>query len=162
MPEQPAPSAPAPIVEPPIVEPKPPVPARRTNPAYKTAICATVVVLSNAFGDFFMKRGLPDTAHLNTPLEYVTMLFQPWVTLGVLLLVVWQLSRMALLSWADLSYVLPVTSIGYVIVALIGRIFLNEIISPARWAGIVLIMAGVALVSGGTSPSTVSRGEGKQ
>src|ERR1041385_1172465 len=122
----------------------------------KTLICATVVVLSNAFGDFFMKRGLPSTAVLNTPLEYVTMLFQPWVTLGVLLLVVWQLSRMALLSWADLSYVLPVTSIGYVIVALIGRIFLHESISLARWTGIGLIMLGVALVSGGTSVSTVA------
>jgi drug/metabolite transporter (DMT)-like permease len=122
----------------------------------KTLICATVVVLSNAFGDFFMKRGLPSTAVLNTPLEYVTMLFQPWVTLGVLLLVVWQLSRMALLSWADLSYVLPVTSIGYVIVALIGRVFLHESISPTRWGGILLIMAGVALVSLGTAPSTTS------
>jgi len=34
----------------------------------KTLICAAIVVLSNAFGDFFMKRGLPDTARLNTPL----------------------------------------------------------------------------------------------
>ena len=122
----------------------------------KTWLFTAIVVLSNAFGDFFMKRGLPDTSRLSTPLEYVTMLFQPWVTLGVLLLVVWQLSRMALLSWADLSYVLPVTSIGYVIVALIGRVFLNEAISPTRWAGILLIMAGVALVSGGTAPSTVA------
>jgi drug/metabolite transporter (DMT)-like permease len=128
-----------------------------SSKALKTFLCAAIVVLSNAFGDFFMKRGLPDTARLNTPLEYVTMLFQPWVTLGVLLLVVWQLSRMVLLSWADLSYVLPVTSIGYVIVALIGRVFLNESISPTRWAGILLIMGGVALVSAGTSPSTTSQ-----
>ena len=127
----------------------------------KTWICTLIVVFSNAFGDFFMKRGLPDTSRLNTPLEYVTMLFQPWVTVGVLLLVVWQLSRMALLSWADLSYVLPVTSVGYVLVALIGRVFLKESISATRWAGIVLIMAGVALVSGSTPPSTVRRHEGK-
>ena len=127
----------------------------------KTALCATVVVLSNAFGDFFMKRGLPASASLNSPLEYVTMLFQPWVTLGVLLLVVWQLSRMALLSWADLSYVLPVTSIGYVVVALIGRVFLHETISLSRWAGIALIMLGVALVSGGTSVSTTPPQEPK-
>jgi drug/metabolite transporter (DMT)-like permease len=129
--------------------------AEATRLRLKTCICASIVVLSNAFGDFFMKRGLPETTRLNTPLEYVTMLFQPWVTLGVLLLVVWQLSRMALLSWADLSYVLPVTSIGYVIVALIGRVFLHESITPTRWAGILFIMAGVALVSGGTAPSTI-------
>jgi drug/metabolite transporter (DMT)-like permease len=128
----------------------------------KTWICAVIVVLSNAFGDFFMKRGLPDTTRLSTPLEYVTMLFQPWVTLGVLLLVVWQLSRMALLSWADLSYVLPVTSVGYVLVALIGWVFLHESISATRWAGIVLIMAGVALVSSGSAPSTVPRTEARR
>ena len=124
---------------------------------FKTWLFTVVVVLSNAFGDFFMKRGMPDSAALSTPLEYVTVLFQPWVALGVVLLIVWQMSRMALLSWADLSYVLPVTSVGYVIVALLGKLALNETISMRRWAGIVLIMAGVALVSAGTSVSTVKR-----
>ena len=65
---------------------------------------------------------------------------------------------MALLSWADLSYVLPVTSVGYVLVALVGRFFLNEQISAQRWAGIVLIMAGVALVSGGRTTNRQGRG----
>ena len=75
---------------------------------------------------------------------------------GVALLVLWQMSRMALLSWADLSYVLPVTSVGYVVVALIGKLLLNEAITSRRWAGIVLIMAGVALVSVG-NPQTAAR-----
>jgi drug/metabolite transporter (DMT)-like permease len=118
----------------------------------KTWICATVVVSSNVFGNFFMKRGMP--AQLATPLEYVTVLFQPWVAMGVLLLILWMASRMALLSWADLSYVLPVTSVGYVLVALAGRVLLNEQITTKRWAGILLIMAGVALVSGGSTPQT--------
>src|SRR5215472_704931 len=111
----------------------------------KTWICAAVVVLSNVFGNFFLKRGMP--AELNGPLAYITVLFQPWVSLGVLLLILWMLSRMTLLSWADLSYVLPVTAIGYVLVALVGRALLHEQISAKRWAGILLIMAGVALVS---------------
>jgi drug/metabolite transporter (DMT)-like permease len=121
----------------------------------KTWIFTAIVVLSNAFGDFFMKRGMPDSARLTSPLDYIGMLFQPWVTLGVVLLVLWQLSRMALLSWADLSYVLPVTSIGYVVVALIGKVLLHETITGRRWAGIVLIMGGVALVSGGSVISTL-------
>ncbi|HYW47690.1 MAG TPA: hypothetical protein VE959_32780 [Bryobacteraceae bacterium] len=118
----------------------------------KTWICATVVVLSNVFGNFFLKRGMPP--RLNGPLEYITVLFEPWVSLGVLLLILWLLSRMALLSWADLSYVLPVTSVGYVLVALVGKVLLHEQITGRRWAGILLIVAGVALVSGGTSPQT--------
>ena len=50
----------------------------------KTWICAAVVVFSNVFGNFFMKRGMP--AELATPLEYITVLFRPWVSVGVLLL----------------------------------------------------------------------------
>ncbi len=99
-----------------------------------------------------MKRGMP--SELPSPLSYITALFQPWVSLGVILLILWMLSRMALLSWADLSYVLPVTSIGYVLVALAGKVLLNEQITTRRWGGILLIMAGVALVSGGTSVKT--------
>ena len=113
----------------------------------KTWICAVVVVFSNVFGNFFMKRGMP--AQLNGPLDYIAVLFQPWVALGVVLLIIWMMSRMALLSWADLSYVLPVTSIGYVLVAVVGRWLLHESITNTRWAGIGLIMVGVALVGGG-------------
>jgi uncharacterized membrane protein len=114
----------------------------------KTWTCAIVVVCANVFGNFFLKLGMP--AELATPLDYITVLFRPTVALGVALLILWMLSRMALLSWADLSYVLPVTSIGYVLVAIVGRVLLNEQITSRRWTGILLIMAGVALVSGGT------------
>lgn len=116
----------------------------------KTWICAVIVVFSNVFGNFFLKRGMP--AELATPLEYITVLFRPWVAAGVGLLILWMLSRMALLSWADLSYVLPVTSVGYVLVAIVGHVFLDEQISLKRWTGIALIMGGVALVSGGSAP----------
>jgi len=68
------------------------------------------------------------------------------VGLGIVLLILWLLSRMALLSWADLSFVLPVTSVGYVLSAILGKYSLSEEISPARWAGIALIVAGTALV----------------
>ena len=118
----------------------------------KTWLFAAVVIVSNVFGNLFLKRGMPPA--LATPFDYITVLFHPWVALGVLLLIVWLMSRMALLSWADLSYVLPVTSVGYVLVAVAGKVLLNERISLQRWAGIGLIVAGVALVSGGSAPQT--------
>jgi drug/metabolite transporter (DMT)-like permease len=126
--------------------------AEATRLRVKTWIFATVVVLSNVFGNFFLKKGMP--ADLPTPFDYITALFRPVVALGVVLLITWMLSRMTLLSWADLSYVLPVTSIGYVLVAVVGRLLLNEEISPRRWAGILLIMGGVALVGGGSHVQT--------
>jgi uncharacterized membrane protein len=118
----------------------------------KTWICTLVVVLSNVLANFFMKRGMPP--NLSTPFDYLAALFQPSVTIGVLLFILWMLSRMALLSWADLSYVLPVTSIGYVLVAILGKVVLNERITPMRWTGILLIMAGAALVSASAPRST--------
>jgi uncharacterized membrane protein len=68
------------------------------------------------------------------------------VAVGVSLLILWLLSGMALLSWADLSYVLPVTSLGYVANVAMGHYFLNERITAQRWAGTLLIVAGTALV----------------
>jgi drug/metabolite transporter (DMT)-like permease len=130
--------------------------SEHTRLRVKTWICATVVVLSNLFGNLFLKRGMHGEP--SSALGYITVLFEPAVALGVVLLILWTLSRMALLSWADLSYVLPVTSIGYVLIALAGRFLLHEQISWQRWAGIVLIMGGVALVGGGSPPrSTTGR-----
>src|SRR5271157_3218735 len=81
-----------------------------------------------------------------SPMQYLRVMGDPWVAFGISLLIVWLLSRMALLSWADLSYVVPVTAIGYVLNALMGRVFLGEQVSGWRWAGTLLIVAGIALV----------------
>ena len=58
---------------------------------------------------------------------------------------------MTALSWADLTYVLPATSLGYVLLALVARFVLHEHVSPLRWLGIVLITGGVGFVAGGPS-----------
>jgi drug/metabolite transporter (DMT)-like permease len=129
--------------------------AEQTRLRWKTWACAVVVVLSNVFGNFFLKLGMP--ADLPTPLSYITVLFRPLVALGVLLLILWMLSRMALFSWADLSYILPVTAIGYVLVAFVSKFLLHENVTGRRWAGIALIMCGVALVGAASPPQTVER-----
>lgn len=115
----------------------------------KTRIFTALAVLSNVLGNFFLTWGMRHVGGVVSlsPLPYIAALFNPWVALGVSLLIVWLFSQMALLSWADLSYVLPVTSIGYVLVALVGRFFLHEQITPGRWIGIALITTGVTLVS---------------
>lgn len=107
-----------------------------------------VVVLANVLGNFAVSRGMRKAGPggLDSPLGYIEALFDPWVALGVCLLILWMLSQMALLSWADLSYVLPVTAAGYVLAAIAGRVFLAETITASRWAGVVLIMTGVVLV----------------
>lgn len=123
----------------------------QTEPAHlllKTRIFTVLVVLSNVLGNLALSLGLRRVGRLVSlsPVAYIQALFDPWVAAGVVLLIVWMLSHMTLLSWADLSYVLPVTSVGYVLAAVAGRLFLAEQITVARWAGIALIVAGVSLV----------------
>jgi drug/metabolite transporter (DMT)-like permease len=115
----------------------------------KTRFFTLLVVLSSVCGNFSLSWGMRQVGRLVTfsPLPYMRAVFNPWVVLGISLLILWLFSHMTLLSWADLSYVLPVTSIGYVLSALAGRLFLHEEISGWRWAGILLIMSGVALVA---------------
>jgi drug/metabolite transporter (DMT)-like permease len=108
----------------------------------KTWAFAALVVLSNAFGNLFLDFGVHGSF--------------AWLVAGVLLLILWMLSRMTLLSWADLSFVLPVTAVGYVLSALFGFLFLGETVSAQRWLGTLLIFAGVALV-GRTGESTEIR-----
>jgi drug/metabolite transporter (DMT)-like permease len=130
----------------------------------KTRVVASVVILSNVLGNSSMSWGLKSRAArlAYSPLDYLEALFNPWVLLGVSLLVLWTLSRMALLSWADLSYVLPITSLGYVLTALVGRVFLLEQVSWQRWAGILLIVVGVCLVRRTPIATTAARHDGRE
>jgi drug/metabolite transporter (DMT)-like permease len=79
----------------------------------------------------------------------------PWVIAGVLLLLLFFAAHTLVLSWADLSYVLLVTSIGYPLVALLSWWFLGEAVTAQRWAGTILIAAGVALA--GVTPVSTTR-----
>ena len=76
------------------------------------------------------------------------------IWLGIGSLILFFISHLLLLSWADFSFVQPLSSIGYALVAVLSYFILGENISPARWIGVLFICAGVALVSG-TPPRTV-------
>lgn len=76
-------------------------------------------------------------------------ILNPWVAVGILLLLAFFATYMTALSWADLTYVLPATSLGYVILALVARFVLHEHVSPTRWLGIALITGGVGFIASG-------------
>jgi len=122
-----------------------------TRLRWKTRAFAAIVILSNAFGNLSLTWGMRHGVEelTGSPLSFLRAIFNPWVSLGICLLIAWLLSKMFLLSWADLSYVLPVTAFGYVVNALLGRLFLGEMVTPARWAGTLLIVAGMILVGMG-------------
>ncbi len=110
-----------------------------------------VVTLASAFGDTFLSIGMKrlGPVSLTHPDALLSALRTPWVVSGVLLLLVWTACYLTALSWADLTFVLPATSLAYVAVAVLSRFWLHEQISPARWLGIALITAGVGFVTQG-------------
>ena len=106
------------------------------------------VVAANVVGNFALSWGMKHPAGwAPTSIEPINALLSPWVLLGIVLLAVWTLSRVTLLSWADLSFVLPVTSIGYVLNAVIGFAVLDEHISWLRWIGTAFILSGTIITS---------------
>jgi multidrug transporter EmrE-like cation transporter len=86
----------------------------------------------------------------------VTVLSNPTFLVGVALLITFFLLFLTMLSKMDLSYVLPVTSFGYVITALLAAAFLGETVSATRWMGIFMISFGVLLVAQGKSVTDAS------
>jgi drug/metabolite transporter (DMT)-like permease len=118
----------------------------------KYLVLAGITVFATV-GDSLLARGMKNLGNVslhNLP-GLLLAILNPWVTAGILLLLAFFACYMSALSWADLTYVLPATSLSYVLVALIGHFRLHEEISPTRWLGIALIAAGVGFVAAGPS-----------
>jgi drug/metabolite transporter (DMT)-like permease len=120
-----------------------------------------------AFGNLSLAWGtkhMPEVLAAD-PLVYIRSMLHPGIAIGVAMLILALLVRLALLSLADLSFILPMTAIGYVLAALLGRVFLNEEVSPQRWIAVGLIFAGALLVSGtpqATAQATTGNPEGSK
>jgi uncharacterized membrane protein len=118
------------------------------------------VMLTASVGDTLLSKGMAqvgavDLHHLGLLWQ---ALFNPYVDAGIVLLIGFFASYMTALSWADLTFVMPATAFGYVVVALLSRFWLGEKLSVYRCAGIVLIVCAVGFVAGGPSRTeTVDR-----
>jgi len=102
-------------------------------------------------GDSLLSYGMKQVGNisLSHPAELLLAIANPWVALGIILLLGFFASYMTALSWADLTYVLPASSLGYVLLALIARFILHEQVSLTRWLGIALVSSGVGFVTAG-------------
>ena len=109
------------------------------------------VTLFAAIGDTFLARGMKQVGNvsLHGLPDILFSILNPWVALGIFFLLGFFAAYMMALSWADLTYVLPATSLGYVLLTLIAKFFLHEQVTTMRWLGVVLISAGVGFVTQG-------------
>src|SRR6202521_4406734 len=127
----------------------PPKPEFQVN--LRKYIVLAGVTLFAAAGDSLLSHGMKQVGSisLNHLQSVIFAILNPWVAVGILLLLAFFAAYMTALSWADLTYVLPATSLGYVLLALIAKFLLHEQVTATRWLGIALISIGVGFVTRG-------------
>jgi len=118
-----------------------------------TALLIALVVLGGSAGDLFITKGMKRLGEIST-LDFrellriaLRALTNRHFLVGVIFMAVSYFSFLGALRLAELSLVLPATSISFVITTIGARLFLKETITPTRWAGILLVCIGVALIS---------------
>jgi drug/metabolite transporter (DMT)-like permease len=126
----------------------------------KTFIVIALAALSAAVGETLLSYAMKRSGRLdlNDPSHWINLIFSvvrnPYIFVGVLFLAVFFFLYLIALSWADLSFVLPLTAVSYIFAALLARFFLGEDVSWMRWAGTVIITIGIAFVALAGKPRT--------
>jgi drug/metabolite transporter (DMT)-like permease len=112
-------------------------------------VVATVAV---SLGETLLAKGMKETNSAGPGLaaQARAVLNAP-VLLGVLLMMAYFGLYMLALKWADLSFVLPLTAVSYLLGAALARFYLHEHVTPTRWLGALIITAGVVVVGLGES-----------
>src|SRR2546426_1875120 len=118
----------------------------------KTFLLLITLILSGSIGEVLSAKGMKEIGDVSfragALLRAVAHAVRNrWLIGGVFFMAVSFFSFLSLLSYADLSYVLPMTAVSYLVSTVGARFFLGERITGARWLGTLLVAVGVALVS---------------
>jgi drug/metabolite transporter (DMT)-like permease len=111
-----------------------------------TLTLVIIASLLGGLGHVVLAKGmkLVGAVEAGSPLQRT--LTNPWVLLGVALQAAFFFMYMALLAREDVTRILPMTTLSYVVVGVLAHFMLAEPVTPMRWAGIGFIVLGVLLV----------------
>ena len=110
------------------------------------------VVVFGTVGEIFVSRAMKETGEVKNfrPRALVEVILRAmrvkWMWLGVGMMTLAFFSLLAVFSVANVSFVVPVTALSYVVGAVGGSFFLGERVNLQRWIGILLVCVGVTLV----------------
>lgn len=119
----------------------------------KTLVLVLIAAVLGGAGHVLLAKGMrPGGDMIEAPAHRLGSMVKraatnPWLLFGVLLQATFFFMYLVLLSRADVSKILPMTALDYIVVALLAQLMLAEVVTGARWAGIGLIVIGVFLVS---------------
>lgn len=100
-------------------------------------------------GNLFMRKGLqqigvgPSRNIFKMLVFFRHAIVNPYVLAGVLISTGYFALWLVVLSWADVSWALPMNAVEYLFVAFAAAVFLKERVGHYRWLGIGLISAGM-------------------
>lgn len=132
---------------------------RSKNLHAKTFILIFLMVIFGPLGDVFLRKGMKRVGVLEkwSPPSMWAFFWRAFtsgtVWLGIGSLLLFFVSYILVLSWADYSFVQPASAVSYLVVAFLGLWLLGESVSSERWFGVFIICLGVLLV-GNTPPQT--------
>ena len=126
----------------------------------RTQSLVLIAIATQVAGNVFLSHGMRRAGAIvsASPLDYIRAI-NAWTIAGVCMLAMWIVIDLALLSRADLSFVLPVIASSYVLIAMAGHFVLGERISGLRWIGILIISLGVLLAETTPDRTTPPQGE---
>jgi drug/metabolite transporter (DMT)-like permease len=119
----------------------------------KTMVIVLIAAVLGGTGHVFLSKGMRPVGDLTeAPSGRIGAMVtravaNPWLILGVVLQASFFFIYLTLLSRADVSLVLPLTAVDYIVVTILAQYVLGEVVTPIRWAGVGLIVAGVGLLS---------------
>lgn len=102
-----------------------------------------------------LKLGMRNPAELRaSPFAPLRIVLRPWLWTGCLIYLFGMVLWFKVLSQADLSFAYPFGALAFVGVVLSSQWLLHERVSFRRWAGVFIILLGLAFViSSGSSTS---------
>ena|SRR6266446_10291205 len=119
----------------------------------KLLLILLIGLIFEAAGVVLLKKGITQIGDVGkiTPAEVVRIIkagvTNPTVLLGVFFEALFFACLLILMSKSDITFLWPLTALSFVMTTLAALVFLGEKVSPVRWAGVILIMIGAALIS---------------
>jgi drug/metabolite transporter (DMT)-like permease len=119
----------------------------------KTLIVMGLAVVAGAIGDLLLSKGMKEVGdasaiHFQTIVPFIKKVAKcSTIWMGTACLTIFFILWLTVLSWAELSLVLPLTAATFVLGPILAQIFLGEQVIALRWMGTVLISLGVVLVT---------------
>lgn len=107
-------------------------------------------VTSSVAGQTVIKLGTNVSGQRDaaSPIELIlTILQSPLILLGLICYAVGALAWIAVLQRMDLGYAYPFLALNFILITLVSGLLLGEPVPLMRWAGILLIAAGILVVA---------------